>query len=56
MKSQKLRLWLAAFIFLIAVGIIIYASIPAPRWQQVIPLPPVILPEPSSWLLGWKGI
>ena len=57
MKSPKLRLWLAAIIFLIAVGILIYASFPVPRWQQVMPLPPVILPaEPSSWLLAWKGI
>jgi hypothetical protein len=44
MASQSLRFWLAAVIFLLAVVILVVSFWPEVRSQQVVPMPPVVLP------------
>jgi hypothetical protein len=53
MNSRRLRLWLAVLIFLFALGMIIISFLPSPRIQQVLPVPPLILPTgtPIGWII-----
>jgi hypothetical protein len=49
-----MRLWLAMILLIIALSILVLATLPFIRYQQVLPMPPVILPEPVSFLFwGW---
>ncbi len=45
MASHSLRFWLAAVIFLLAVGFLVVSFWPEVRTQQVVPMPPVVLPS-----------
>jgi len=53
MNPRRLRLWLAVIIFFLALGLIIISFLPSPRIQQVLPVPPIILPTatPLGWLI-----
>jgi hypothetical protein len=52
MASPSLRFWLAAAIFLLAVLILFFSLLPAVHIQQVIPMPPVVLPT-ATRVAGW---
>jgi hypothetical protein len=55
MNPKRLRLWLAILIFLIALVLLTASMLPLLRYQQVIPMPPVVLPEPVSLFLMLKA-
>ncbi len=57
-RRLKLRFWLALIILVIALVVLVLSSLPETRIQQVVPLPPVVLPTPTpvSLLFTWKGI
>ena len=52
MLPRRLRFWLAVIVFIAAVAILLAALLPAPRIQQVLPVPPVVLPTPESTPTG----
>jgi hypothetical protein len=62
MASHSLRFWLAAVIFIIAVVILVVSFWPEARTQQVVPMPPVVIPTaaPAGLLapgaMGWEEL
>jgi hypothetical protein len=50
MASHSLRFWLAAVIFLLALVFLIVSFWPEVRTQQVVPMPPVVLPSATPVL------
>jgi hypothetical protein len=45
--SRRLRLWLAVILLILALGLLAYSAFPPVHVQQVMPMPPVILPSPT---------
>ncbi len=43
----KLRLWLAVIFLILAVIVLVISAAPQQRVQQVVPMPPVMLPSPT---------
>jgi len=57
-QNLRLRLWLAATLFLIGLALLLFAVLPTTRFQQVLDLPPVVLPTAtpiSSFVLLQAG-
>jgi hypothetical protein len=46
-QPKKLRLWLAVILLILSVIVFWIATAPEMRVQQVVPLPPVVLPSPT---------
>jgi hypothetical protein len=57
-QRHKLRFWLALMILVLALLVLVNSILPETRIQQVVPMPPVILPSPTplSLLFAWKGM
>jgi hypothetical protein len=57
-QRLKLRFWLAIIILILALVVLVISIYPQARVQQVLPMPPVILPSatPLSLLSAWKGM
>ena len=56
--SISLRGWLAIIVLILALAVLVIASLPETRVQQVMPMPPIVLPSqtPVSLHLFWKGL
>jgi len=57
-QRKRLRIWLAAIVLVLALIILIMATLPETRLRQVMPLPPITLPTatPVGLLDAWKGM
>ncbi len=57
-QLRKLRLWLAIIILVLALAVLVFSLSPGTRIEQVLPMPPVVLPSatPLSLILAWKGM
>lgn len=55
---MKLRAWLAIVLFILGLALLVLASLPETRLQQVSPFPPIVLPSPTpiSMLDIWRGL
>ncbi len=54
----RLRLWLAVIVLILALVLLVVSILPETRFQQVLPMPPVVLPSPTpiGLLICWKGM
>jgi hypothetical protein len=57
-RRRTLRLWLALIILFLALIVLGFSLSPGTRIEQVLPMPPVVLPSatPLSLLSAWKGM
>ncbi len=57
-RRLKVRLWLAVIVLIMALTLLVISILPETRYQQVLPMPPVVLPvpTPTSLLIFWKGM
>ncbi|RPJ49574.1 MAG: hypothetical protein EHM21_06755 [Chloroflexi bacterium] len=57
-QRVKLRTWLALIILALALIVLVVSLWPETRLEQVLPMPPVILPSatPLGLLSAWGGI
>lgn len=57
-ERMKLRAWLAVVLFILGLLLLVLASLPETRLQQVMPFPPIVLPSPTpiSMLDIWRGM
>ncbi len=57
-RLRQLRLWLAIIILVLALAVLVYSLSPGTRIEQVLPMPPVVLPSatPLSLISTWKGM
>jgi hypothetical protein len=57
-QRHRLRLWLALIILILALVVLVVSLLPGTRIEQVLPMPPVVLPSatPISLLFPWKGM
>ncbi len=57
-RRLRARLWLAVIVLIAALVLLVISILPEMRYQQVLPMPPVVLPTPTptSRLIFWKGV
>ncbi len=57
-RRWKVRLWLAVIVLIIALVLLVISILPETRYQQVVPMPPIVLPAPTptSLVIFWKGV
>ncbi len=57
-RRLSVRLWLAVIVLIIALVLLVISILPETRYQQVVPMPPIVLPSPTptGLLLFWEGM